>query len=37
VLAYRLFNFWLALIPAAAVLPFGRKLEHELAGATKSA
>jgi uncharacterized membrane protein YbhN (UPF0104 family) len=37
VLAYRLFNFWLALIPAAAVLPFGRRLERELASATKSA
>ena len=37
VLAYRLFNFWLALIPAAAVLPFGRKLEHDIARATKSA
>jgi uncharacterized membrane protein YbhN (UPF0104 family) len=34
VLAYRLFNFWLALIPAAAVLPFGRKVERELARAT---
>ena len=36
VVAYRLFNFWLALIPAAAVLPFGRRLEQELASATKS-
>ena len=35
VLAYRLFNFWLALIPAAAVLPFGRRMERELARATK--
>jgi uncharacterized membrane protein YbhN (UPF0104 family) len=36
VVAYRLFNFWLALIPAAAVLPFGRRLERELASSTKS-
>jgi uncharacterized membrane protein YbhN (UPF0104 family) len=34
VVGYRLFNFWLALIPAAAVLPFGRRLERELAHAT---
>ena len=34
VVAYRLFNFWLALIPAAAVLPFSRRLEQELAEAT---
>jgi uncharacterized membrane protein YbhN (UPF0104 family) len=30
VVAYRLFNFWLALVPAAAVLPFGKQLEREL-------
>jgi uncharacterized membrane protein YbhN (UPF0104 family) len=34
VVAYRLFNFWLALLPAAAVLPFHRQLEEELADAT---
>ena len=34
VVAYRLFNFWLALIPAAAVVPFGRRLERELATTT---
>jgi uncharacterized membrane protein YbhN (UPF0104 family) len=34
VVAYRLFNFWLALIPATAVLPFGRRLERDLARAT---
>jgi uncharacterized membrane protein YbhN (UPF0104 family) len=34
VLGYRLFNFWLALIPAVAVLPFGRRLERDLARAT---
>jgi uncharacterized membrane protein YbhN (UPF0104 family) len=37
VVAYRLFNFWLALVPAAAVLPFGRRLERELDQATPSA
>jgi len=31
VVGYRLFNFWLALIPAAAVLPFPRRLEKQLA------
>lgn len=36
VVGYRLFNFWLALIPAAAVLPFGRRLERELDHATES-
>ena len=30
VVGYRLFNFWLALIPAAAVLPFGKKLERQI-------
>jgi uncharacterized membrane protein YbhN (UPF0104 family) len=30
VVAYRLFNFWLALLPAAAVLPFGRRLARQL-------
>ena len=34
VVGYRLFNFWLALLPAAAVLPFHRRLEKELADAT---
>ena len=34
VVAYRLFNFWLALVPAAAVLPFRRRLERELVEAT---
>jgi uncharacterized membrane protein YbhN (UPF0104 family) len=37
VVAYRLFNFWLALLPAAAVLPFHRRLEKELADATPAA
>ncbi|HEY7603792.1 MAG TPA: lysylphosphatidylglycerol synthase domain-containing protein [Gaiellaceae bacterium] len=36
VVAYRLFNFWLALVPAGAVLPFGRRLERELDRATDS-
>jgi uncharacterized membrane protein YbhN (UPF0104 family) len=30
VVAYRLFNFWLAAAPAAIVLPFGKHLEREL-------
>lgn len=30
VVAYRLFNFWLALLPAAAVFPFGKRLERQL-------
>jgi len=33
VVAYRLFNFWLALLPAAAVLPFSRRIERNLADA----
>lgn len=34
VVAYRLFNFWLSLLPAAAVLPFGRRLEQQIVAAT---
>jgi uncharacterized membrane protein YbhN (UPF0104 family) len=30
VVAYRMFNFWLALLPAAAVLPFSRRLEEQV-------
>jgi uncharacterized membrane protein YbhN (UPF0104 family) len=30
VVAYRLFNFWFALLPAAAVFPFGKRLERQL-------
>src|SRR5262249_6761619 len=37
VVAYRLFNFWLALLPAAAVLPFHPRLEKELADAPPAA
>lgn len=33
VVAYRLFNFWLALLPAAAVFPFGRRLDRKLRSA----
>ncbi|HZT46247.1 MAG TPA: lysylphosphatidylglycerol synthase domain-containing protein [Gaiellaceae bacterium] len=33
VVAYRLFNFWLALIPAAAVLPFSDRVERQIAAA----
>lgn len=33
VVAYRLFNFWLALIPAAAVLPFSDCVERQIANA----
>jgi uncharacterized membrane protein YbhN (UPF0104 family) len=33
VVAYRLFNFWLALLPAAGVLPFARRLQRKLARA----
>ena len=31
VVGYRLFNFWLALIPASVVLPFGKRLEEQFA------
>jgi uncharacterized membrane protein YbhN (UPF0104 family) len=30
VVAYRLFNFWLALVPAAIVIPFARRLQRKL-------
>ena len=30
VVAYRLFNFWLALLPATAALSFGHRLEKQL-------
>jgi uncharacterized membrane protein YbhN (UPF0104 family) len=33
VVAYRLFNFWLALAPAALVLPFAKRLQRKLADA----
>jgi uncharacterized membrane protein YbhN (UPF0104 family) len=33
VIAYRLFNLWLALLPAAAVLPFARRFQRRLARA----
>jgi uncharacterized membrane protein YbhN (UPF0104 family) len=33
VIAYRLFNLWLALLPAAAVLPFARRFQRRLAEA----
>ncbi|HVU77557.1 MAG TPA: YbhN family protein [Gaiellaceae bacterium] len=33
VIAYRLFNLWLALLPAAAVLPFARRFQRRLAQA----
>jgi uncharacterized membrane protein YbhN (UPF0104 family) len=33
VVAYRMFNFWLALLPAWAVLPFSRRLEEQVAAA----
>jgi uncharacterized membrane protein YbhN (UPF0104 family) len=36
VVAYRLFNFWLALVPAAAVLPFARRFQRRLARAATS-
>lgn len=36
VVAYRLFNFWLALLPAAAVLPFARRFQRRLARAATS-
>jgi uncharacterized membrane protein YbhN (UPF0104 family) len=32
VVAYRLFNFWLAIVPAAAVIPFAKRLRRRLAG-----
>lgn len=31
VVAYRLFNFWLAILPAAAVIPFANRLRRRLA------
>ena len=34
VVAYRIFNFWLALLPAAAVLPFSRRLDEQVAEAS---
>jgi uncharacterized membrane protein YbhN (UPF0104 family) len=37
VVAYRLFNFWLAMIPAALVLPFARRLQRKLARAAATA
>jgi uncharacterized membrane protein YbhN (UPF0104 family) len=37
VVAYRIFNFWLALVPAAAVLPFARRLQRDLARAAARA
>ena len=37
VVAYRLFNFWLAMIPAAIVLPFARRLQRKLARAAATA
>jgi uncharacterized membrane protein YbhN (UPF0104 family) len=30
VVAYRLFNFWLALVPAAVVIPFAQRLQRKL-------
>jgi len=30
VVAYRLFNFWLALVPAAIVIPFAKRLQRKL-------
>jgi uncharacterized membrane protein YbhN (UPF0104 family) len=36
VVGYRLFNFWLALLPATAVLPFGRRLQKQLTDAPPS-
>ena len=30
VVAYRLFNFWLALLPAAAIVPLSNSIEHRL-------
>jgi uncharacterized membrane protein YbhN (UPF0104 family) len=30
VVAYRLFNFWLALLPAAAIIPLSDRIEHRL-------
>jgi uncharacterized membrane protein YbhN (UPF0104 family) len=30
VVAYRLFNFWLALLPAAIVIPFAKRLQRKL-------
>src|SRR5581483_10842430 len=36
VVAYRIFNFWLALLPAAAMLPFSRRLEEEIVAAGTS-
>ncbi len=37
VVAYRLFNFWLALVPAAIVLPFAKRLHRKLARAAAAA
>jgi uncharacterized membrane protein YbhN (UPF0104 family) len=37
VVAYRLLNFWLAMIPAAVVLPFARRLHRKLARAAATA
>ncbi len=37
VVAYRLFNFWLALLPAAAVLPFAGRIEKAIRSSTSSA
>ena len=34
VVAYRLFNFWLALLPAAAIVPLSNWLEHRLVRAS---
>jgi uncharacterized membrane protein YbhN (UPF0104 family) len=31
VVAYRLFNFWLALVPMAIVLPFTHRVERQIA------
>jgi uncharacterized membrane protein YbhN (UPF0104 family) len=36
VVAYRLFNFWLAIVPAAAVVPFAKRLQRRLAHAAAS-
>ena len=36
VVAYRLFNLWLALLPALIVLPFGRALEREMDDAPRA-
>jgi uncharacterized membrane protein YbhN (UPF0104 family) len=33
VVAYRIFNFWLALLPAAATLPFSKRIQQQLAQA----